>query len=631
MFISLLIFIPKLASQQPEGKDSSDFYFAPGKIVVRFNKEISPVIPLKIAGIIQTGLGPVDILCQRFKVHTIRRLFPAPKYPTPDLTRYYVVKFNESKNLDELVDAFSKIPYFIEKAEKVGVHKFSGNPYDPLYNDQWHLNQSNDCDIDAPEAWNIQVGSDNVILAIPDSGVQYTHPDLNDNVWINWEEYNGQTNYDDDGNGYIDDIYGWNWDQDNNNPMDTYGHGTHCAGIAAAETNNDRGVAGIAGGWYPGQKGCQIMCLRIGFEDFDMDNAAASFQYATDMGATAINCSWKSWYSEYFKDAIDYALYHDVLIVAAAGNDNGIYCSDHNNFYLSMCPGVLVVAATDQNDERAIFWGGQASNYGPCIDVSAPGKSILSTCIGSGYCLKSGTSMAAPVVVGLAGLLKSEYSDWGRVIIRDAIVQSADPIDVEEDMGSGRVNAYKALRQGILPAPASNLNGTPTSWYTIDLTWQDNSDNENGFKIERNSSIIATVKRDVTYYEDNSVTGGINYSYRVIAYNLAGDSPSGIKNVTIPAVPPAAPNHLNGYFEFGPRAVVLTWSDLSNNEQGFALERKSEYEPWWQEIDRVGSNITSYEDYSVGGDTFYYYRVRAYNPYGYSSYSNTKRVYVPWY
>jgi hypothetical protein len=115
----------------------------------------------------------------------MRRLFPAPKYPTPDLTRYFVVKFDESFSLDEAITAFSQIPFFVEKAEKVARLEFLDLPNDQLVGDQWHLNQANDCDIDAPEAWNIEKGSDSVILAVPDSGVKYDHPDLNENIWIN--------------------------------------------------------------------------------------------------------------------------------------------------------------------------------------------------------------------------------------------------------------------------------------------------------------------------------------------------------------------------------------------------------------------------------------------------------------
>jgi len=630
LFVSLLIFMPRLVSQQIKTEDSPDLQFAPGKIVIRFSKEVSPVSPIQVAKIIQTGIGPVDILCQTFKVHTLRRLFPAPKYPTPDLTRYFVVKFEESMDLDQVVTAFSEISFYVEKAEKVAVLKYFGGSNDPEYGGQWHLDQTNDCDIDAPEAWDIEKGSDSVILAIADSGVEYTHLDLDDNIWINWDEYYGTPGEDDDpngGNGYIDDFYGWDFDDDDNTPTDTYGHGTHVAGIAAAETNNDTGVAGVAGGWYPGQEGCRIMCLCVGHENVSMDYCAEAFYYATNNGATAINCSWHSQYTEYFKDAIDYALYNDVLIVAAAGNSNSNKCSDPNGNYLSMVPGVLVVAATNQYDKRTTF-----SNYGPCIDVSAPGKDILSTCIGSpSYCTLSGTSMAAPMVVGLAGLLKSRFPGWNRFKIRDAIVESADPIDVQEEMGSGRINANRALKQDTLPTAPSNVSGTPTSWYQINLNWSDNSDNENGFKIERDSSIIATVPSEVTYYEDKSIPGGGTHTYRIIAYNLAGDSPSSTKDVTIPSNIPYQPYNLHARL-IGSSMVKLTWSDNSNNEQGFKIERKSEYEPPWREIDLVGPNVTIYDDqYDFDPDTFYYYRVRAYNPSGNSPYSNIVHVYVPWY
>jgi len=386
----LLIFMPKLVSHQFEATISSGFNYAPGKIVILFAKEVSPVIPRKEYGIIQTGIAQVDELCRIFKIHTMVRQFPAPIYPTPGLTGYFVVKFDESTNLDQVVDSFSNVPS-IEKVEKVGVHKYIVEPNDDKYPQQWHLNQTNDCDIDAPEAWNIQKGSKSVKLAIADSGVHYAHPDLNNNIWKNGKELRGDPEVDDDGNGYIDDIYGWDFDCDQEDcypngdpdPSDTYGHGTHCAGITAAETNNDTGVAGVAGGWYPGQKGCKIMCLCIGHETADMSMAASAIQYATDKGATAINCSWESSNTGGLEGAVNYAVSNGVLVVTCAGNYNGDYCSDTQYHYLTTREDVMVVAATDQNDQRAIFGGGEASNYGPCVDVAAPGKQIMSTCVSS--------------------------------------------------------------------------------------------------------------------------------------------------------------------------------------------------------------------------------------------------------
>lgn len=430
IFLSLLIvsliFISKVVSQQPKAEGYPDFHYAPGKIVIQFTREVSPVIPRIEYGIIQTGIGPIDYLCQRFKVHAMRRQFPAQKYPTPDLSRHFVVRFDETFNLDEVVSAFANIPFFVEKIEKVRIHRFDSGPNDGDYDNQWYLNQANDCDIDAPEAWDIEKGSDSVILAIADSGVDYTHPDLNDNIWINTDETDGN-NIDDDNNGYIDDIHGWdfygNGEVPDNDPMDYYGHGTHCAGIAAAETNNGIGVAGIAGGWYPGQKGCRIMCLRIGHigETLDMSHAAEAIRYATDEGATAINCSWPSSNTGGLGDAVDYAVQNGLLVVHSAGN---VPCGYPD--YLSNRTDCMSVAATNKNDQRASY-----SNYGDWVDVAAPGgesdgsDAIYSTLPGNAYGYHSGTSMAAPMVVGLAGLLKSKHPDWNREQIWESIEKSA--------------------------------------------------------------------------------------------------------------------------------------------------------------------------------------------------------------
>lgn len=642
LLIPLLILLPRLTSQQLKTEGSSNFYYAPGKIVIQFTKEVSPVIPWEEDGIIHTGIGSVDELCQKFKVHTMRRQFPAPKYPFPDLTRHFVVKFDESINLDKVVDAFSKNP-FIEKAERVGVHKFLIQPNDPKYPQQWALHNTGqaggkvDADIDAPEAWNIQKGSKSVILAIPDSGVLYTHPDLKGNIWINWKEKNGTPNYDDDGNGYIDDIYGWDWYENDNDPTDEDEHGTPIAGIAAAMTNNNTGVAGIAGGWYLGQKGCRIMCLRIGYKGADMSNAASAIQYATDMGAFAINCSWESSSTGTFPEAVDYAIRNKVLVVVAAGNANGNYCNDTNNNYLSTRSDVMVVAATNIEDKKARY-----SNYGPCVDVSAPGGDgpykeqwILTTILNNDYGYYKGTSYAAPMVVGLAGLIKSQRPAWGRSKIWNAIVKSADYIyhlnpDYKGKLGSGRINAHYALKQTWSPAAPSNLTAKAVAYNQINLSWKDNSNNELGFKIQRKKaggtfSTIKTVGRNVTSYKDKSVSANTTYYYRVRAYNVNGNSSfSNTASATTPPkpAPPAAPSNLTATAKTSYR-IDLAWKDNSNNEDGFKIERKIKNVTSFSQIAKVGRNVTSYSDTSCEPATTYCYRVRAYNASGNSSYSNT--------
>jgi len=537
VFILVCIFTLKITpvSKEFEIQNTPQISYEKGMIVIQFEKEVRPVIPRKLGEIIQTGISSVDILCQDFKVHTMRRQFPAPKFPTPDLTRHFIVLFDESKDLDAVVNAFSKNS-FIEKAEKVAILDLSATPNDTWWPNQWYLYEYEYAvDIDAIEAWDIQTGSSNVILAIPDTGVKYPHPDLTNNTWINtYEDINGDgmftkddINYVDDdpngGNGYVDDVTGWDFYHNDCSPQDIDGHGTRCAGIAAAETNNNEGVAGIAGGWYPSQEGCKIMRLQIGEEGSNMAAAASAFVYATDMGAFAINCSWDSHPGSGFLEAVNYAIQNGVLVVASAGNEGQDMCSDRWEHYLTTRLDVMVVAATDYYDRRATFSTG-ASNYGDCVDISAPGKHIYSTCVDTAedcgyedYSYGEGTSMAAPMVVGLAGLLKSQRPDWGREEIWEAIVSSADPLE-DEGMGAGRINAYSALKQTWVPDAPSNLNAWPTAYNQINLSWQDNSDNESGFKIQRRTSstefsTIKTLGKNVTSYQDKTCTIGVTYYY----------------------------------------------------------------------------------------------------------------------
>jgi subtilisin family serine protease len=289
------------------------------------------------------------------------------------------------------------------------------------------------------------------------------------------------------------------------------------------------------------------------------------------------------------------------------------------------------VAATNKQDRKASY-----SCYGSWVDVSAPGgegtgsDAIYSTLPG-GYGWGSGTSMAAPMVVSLAGLLKSQRSEWGSQLIWDAIVKVADPI-IDQGMGSGRINAYNSLKQTYTPSAPSNLNATATAWAEINLTWNDNSDNELGFKIERKTSSsefseIASLPKNSTSYQDNNVSAGITYYYRIKAYSVNGDSYSNTDDEVVPDTSPDPPGYLEGHFEWIGHQVELNWSDSSNNEQGFIIERRSEWEPSFQEIGSVGPNVTIFYDPNVSWDTIYHYRVKVYNPRGYA-YSQEVIVYV---
>jgi subtilisin family serine protease len=328
-------------------------------------------------------------------------------------------------------------------------------PNDPYFAMQWGLNNSGgsgvaDADIDAPEAWNFSAGSSEVVIAVIDTGVDYTHEDLAANVWNNPHEIPGN-NIDDDGNGFIDDVIGWDFvnktsgnpDEDyidpDNDPSDRHGHGTHVAGIIAAVANNSKGIAGLA-------YNCKIMPVRAGYMDqsgegiIESADAAQGILYAAENGAKVINISWGDYVeSTLIKEAISIATSEGAVICSSAGNDNTknlMYPAASNN------PAIIAVGATDNNDNRAVF-----SNYGGWVHVSAPGKDIYSTKPGNTYGYMSGTSMATPYVSALAAIIFSTFPEINPLEVKARIMNSVDVLNSLEskNMTSGRINAYSAL------------------------------------------------------------------------------------------------------------------------------------------------------------------------------------------
>ena len=244
-------------------------------------------------------------------------------------------------------------------------------PNDTFFSSLWGLNNPGDTDIDAPEAWDITTGNSNVVVAVLDSGVDYNHPDLKANIWTNQAELSGSPGADDDGNGKIDDIHGWDFVDDDNDPIDSNDHGTHVAGTIGAVGNNTTGVTGVV--WT-----VKIMPLRFldSFGSGSVGDAIEAIDYAIDKGAKIINASYGSYtYSTAERDAIARARDAGVLFVAAAGNDNWNNDSASKNYPSSYnLDNIIAVAATDQSDSRASF-----SNYGvTSVDVAAPGTNIYS-------------------------------------------------------------------------------------------------------------------------------------------------------------------------------------------------------------------------------------------------------------
>ncbi len=322
-------------------------------------------------------------------------------------------------------------------------------PDDPEFSSQWHLDNIGqtggtfDTDIDAPEAWEIQKGSSDIIIAICDSGVDYTHPDLADNIWNNTDEIvNG---FDSDGNGFIDDIRGWDFINNDNDPMDDLWHGTRCAGIACAVSNNNLGVAGVC--WN-----CKIMPIKmIDSEGWETDEAAANgIIYAVNNGADIISMSWGGLPSyPLTEDALNYAASNGVILIAAAGN------SDSNaDFYPAGFDNVISVAATDNEDKKF-----RHSNWGDWIDIAAPGDEIYTTTINGDYDFLSATSAATPIVAGVAGLILSRSNRLSPSEVKSIICENVDPYDSEYYIGTGRVNAYKALSAINTPPDALSISG----------------------------------------------------------------------------------------------------------------------------------------------------------------------------
>jgi len=326
-----------------------------------------------------------------------------------------------------------------------------------------------DADIDVVEAWNISTG-DSVIIGMIDTGVDITHLDLQGNIWINLGEIpnNGM---DDDSNGYVDDIHGWdfvNWD---NIPLDDNGHGTHCSGTIAAVGNNSAGVVGVC--WS-----ARIMALK--FLDSDGEGTTAdavlAVEYATRMGARLTSNSWGGGgYSQALKDAIDSSGAQGMLFVAAAGNSRND--NDASPFYPSSydLENIISVAATDHNDNLADerLWG---SNWGlTSVDLGAPGVNIYSLLPGNRYGYKSGSSMAAPHVSGSAALIWSEHPNLTHLQVKNLITTMVDPIPTlaGRSVSGGRLNAFRTVAQpdSSPPSSISDITVINSEATRITLAW----------------------------------------------------------------------------------------------------------------------------------------------------------------
>ena len=431
-------------------------HYSSHELIARFSREL-------VFKDGSTGIDALDSFLDRFEVRSL-----SPIIEKPDL---HVYKFTCEKEIDfsALAELSQKDDSIIYTQPNYLNEMLSITPNDPYYYQQWGL-----LAINADNAWEIEKGNEQVIIAIIDSGIEYDHPDLEQNIWINHGEI--PDNFiDDDQNGYIDDWMGWDFtDTDivdamgdfrerDNDPRDDLGHGTHIAGIISAQTNNHLGVSGTT--WF-----ARCMNLRAGFRTtlggyLEDDDVSAAIVYAADNGAQTISISWgDAVLAPIINDACNYAYDLGVSIVASAGNEGGV-----GLLYPAALDKVLSVTAVDENLKICSF-----SSYGEGIDLCGPGLSIYSTYLNNEYKNESGTSMAAPFVAGCAGLLLSQNPLLSNIEVYNLIKISCN--DLGEDgydnvYGYGIINAEKLMQNASADIkPQSAIFYPPyNSGYTQDV------------------------------------------------------------------------------------------------------------------------------------------------------------------
>lgn len=369
-------------------------------------------------------------------------------------------------NVDEAIKVISKHPA-VKYAEPNYVIKAIGTPDDPDFVSLWGLNNTGqdggtaDADIDAVEAWDITTGDTSVVVGVIDTGVDYNHEDLQGNIWVNPNEIPGN-GIDDDGNGVIDDIHGYNANNDSGDPMDGNGHGTHVSGTIGAKGNNGVGVVGV--NWDVTIVGCQFLDAS---GSGSTDGAIACIDYMTDLKLNhgvdikATNNSWGGGgFSQALKDSIDSAGDAGILFFAAAGNsasDNDATPSYPASYESD---AVMAIASTDRNDAMSGFsqWGLTS------VDMGAPGSAILSTTPGNSYDTYSGTSMATPHMTGAAALVWSINPDLTVAEMKQLLMDSGDSnADLTGKTVAGtRLNVATALDMAD-PSPSYRFTASPAS------------------------------------------------------------------------------------------------------------------------------------------------------------------------
>ena len=600
---------------------SAESNFVEGVVRVKLQREIADrmvaaKLPLSVKGTnrkyVQTGVTPLDRVNQKVKAVSMTRVFPyagknEAKHKAFGLDLWYDVhyeasgmKLAQARNLFRSAEGVSyaqRIPLYkpiggerflevspaaVAKAAKAA----STMPFnDPLLNDQWHYNNDGHiagtkvgADANVFKAWETGVtGSKDVLVAIIDGGFQVDHPDLKDNVWINTAELNGKPGVDDDGDGYVDDIYGYNFVINSSN-INAHSHGTHVAGTVGATNNNGIGVCGVAGG-SDGKGGVKMMVCQV-FDSRASSSAVADFGaalvYAADRGASIAQCSWGASVAgdedKSVTEAVDYFTkngggdkMNGGLCIFAAGN-NG----EEGDYYPGCLDKVVAVGSMAPDGSVAYY-----SNRGKWVDVTAPGGledngqqyGVLSTLPNSTYGYNEGTSMACPHVSGIAALILSKYGNkqFSNETLRTLLTTSVNDLytqnpEYEGLMGSGYIDAYKALqgKEGSVPEAVADFTVTAShdnaliEW-VIPETEEKSIDHHviyystEAFSAtdDLNKLSSATVDTKFKYsgdkmsYEVEGLKASTKYYFAIVAYNRWGKASavSPIKEATTNAGP----------------------------------------------------------------------------------------------
>ncbi len=602
-------------------------------------------------------------IADRFDVARIRPQFPGcdrgimgAAEGSHQLARHYKVYLN-NENLDDAMAAYAAHPQ-VERVEPIGVSTVYATPNDTYYDDppaEWPYDQWHYWDtygIEADQAWDLEAGAQTVIVGDLDIGTMYDHGDLggsdppgptdnvtNGNIWVNTGEIvnNG---VDDDGNGYVDDIIGWDFVEStswysyacvdidcggaDNDPADGDGHGTHTAGTIAAISNNGYCVAGVAGGFGDGTyagggNGVKVVPCRIGYQlqygsqvvgVVIMDYVAEAMYYMAELkiagwNVASINCSFGTTNSGGLGAACDYLQAQDVVVCVAAGN-----ASSSSADYLGSRGDCIDVAATDESGDPASF-----TNYGSWVDVAAPGVAIVSTMTdptnpGADYIsVMDGTSMACPHVAGLVGLIES-YNPSLSAAEKIAII--TDPANTKAyggslDLGSGIVDARACLDAaggGDTP-PVAAFVGSPTSGdYPLNVSFTDQSSGSpTSWNWDFGDGVGTSTQQNPSY----TYTFAGTYTVTLTATNAYGsDDEIKTNYITVTSPPPPVAAFV-GSPTSGQYPLLVNFTDQSTNSPT----------SWnWDFGDGVGTSTQQNPSYTYTSDGSYTVTLTATNAYG---------------